>query len=239
MYNFISRVRFSEVGADEKMTLEALLDYFQDCSTFHSEDIGVGINYLKEVGMVWVLSSWQIVIYRYPKLCENITVGTFPYDFKGAIGYRNFFMKDESGNMLAVANSVWTLLDVEKMFPVKPTALMIEKYLIEEKMDMEYAPRKIVMAEKGVEQEYIIVKKHQIDTNHHVNNGQYVRMAMGFLPEKYQIHQMRAEYRKSAMLNDIIVPTVRMVRSSETTGICQIALQTEDKTANYCVVEFS
>ena len=36
MYTFDSRVRYSEVGIDGNMTLIALLDYFQDCSTFHS-----------------------------------------------------------------------------------------------------------------------------------------------------------------------------------------------------------
>ena len=42
MYTFDGRVRYSEVGEDGCMSLESLLNYFQDCSTFHSEDIGLG-----------------------------------------------------------------------------------------------------------------------------------------------------------------------------------------------------
>ena len=67
MYAFDSRIRYSETDSEGYLTLDALLNYFQDCSTFHSEDVGLGIGYMKEIGQVWVLSSWQIVVNRYPK----------------------------------------------------------------------------------------------------------------------------------------------------------------------------
>ena len=46
MYEYDSRVRLSEVDQHQRMTLNAVLNYFQDCSFFHSEDLGVGIEYL-------------------------------------------------------------------------------------------------------------------------------------------------------------------------------------------------
>ena len=57
MYAFDSRIRYSETDSEGYLTLDALLNYFQDCSTFHSEDVGLGIGYMKEIGQVWVLSS--------------------------------------------------------------------------------------------------------------------------------------------------------------------------------------
>ena len=42
MYTFESRVRFSEADHTELLTLPGLVNYFQDCSTFQSEDIGYG-----------------------------------------------------------------------------------------------------------------------------------------------------------------------------------------------------
>lgn len=206
MYTFDSRIRYSETDSEGRLSMEALLDYFQDCSTFHSEDVGVGINYLAEHGLVWVLSSWQIVVERFPALCEKVKVGTFPYDFKGCFGYRNFCMLEEDGSCLARANTLWTLLDTEKMRPAKPTAEMLQAYRLEEKLDMEYAPRKIAVPEGGTNKEPIEVRAQHLDTNHHVNNGQYVRMAMEFLPEGFAIRQMRAEYKKQAVLHDILCP---------------------------------
>lgn len=42
MYGYDSRVRLSEVDQDRRMTLNAILNSFQDCSSFHSEDPGSG-----------------------------------------------------------------------------------------------------------------------------------------------------------------------------------------------------
>ena len=212
MYSYDDRVRFSEADKDGYLRLEGILDYFQDCSTFQSEDLDVGMQYLDEFHLVWVLSSWQIVVERYPKMGERIKIGTVPYSIKGCFGHRNYMMFDEKGERIACANALWTLLDTRKMIPAKPTALMLQKYLIEEKIQMDYAPRKITMPDNNTacieEKEKIVVKKYHLDSNNHVNNGQYVRMAMDFLPETVKVVQMRAEYKKQAHLDDIIIPVV-------------------------------
>ena len=41
-YSFNSRVRYSETGEDGRLTLPGVLNYFQDCCTFHAESIGLG-----------------------------------------------------------------------------------------------------------------------------------------------------------------------------------------------------
>ena len=208
MYTFDSRVRYSEVGVDGNLTIESLLDYFQDCSTFHSEDLGVGLDYLSELHQVWMLSAWQICVERYPHLCEEIVIGTAPYEFRGFIGCRNFLMKTKAGEVLAYANSIWSLMNIQKMAPAKPTAKMLEGYALEEKYPMEYAPRKIAMPPEGEAMESFTVKQHHLDTNNHVNNGQYVRMAMDCIPKDFCIKQLRVEYKSQAMLNDIVCPIV-------------------------------
>ena len=38
-YSFNSRVRYSETGENGKLTLPGVLNYFQDCCTFHAEKI--------------------------------------------------------------------------------------------------------------------------------------------------------------------------------------------------------
>ena len=77
MYEFKSRVRYSEIDHRGTMTLPALINYFQDSSTFHSEEAGLGMEHLKAEKKAWVLSYWQVIVERYPKLGEEITVGTW------------------------------------------------------------------------------------------------------------------------------------------------------------------
>lgn len=233
MYTFQSRIRYSEVGVDGNLTLESLLDYFQDSSTFHSEDIGLGVEYLQKRHLAWVLSAWQIVVERYPCLCENVVIGTSPYDFKGFLGYRNFLMQTESGERLACANSIWTLMDMEKMIPAKPPVEMVEGYVISDRLQMNYAPRKIAIPAGGTLQEELQVRPHHLDTNGHVNNGQYVRMAMDYIPNNFQISQLRAEYKRQAVLHDIMIPLVTV---NEAKTLYTISLSGKDGNP-YSIIE--
>lgn len=238
MYTFDSRIRYSELDETGHLKIEALLDYFQDCSTFHSEDLGLGVEYLKKQNLVWVMSAWQIVVERYPKLGETVTIGTAPYSFKGFVGYRNFLMTDVKGERLACANTVWGLISTENAKPVRLTEKMREKYVLEPPIEMEYASRRIHIPENVQRREPVQIKAHHLDTNHHVNNGQYVKIAMDTLPGKCQVKQLRAEYKKQVFLNDILIPYVSdtqdgkyvVVLKDEKENICSIVeLQEERK----------
>lgn len=48
MYGYDSRVRLSEVDQDRRMTLNAILNSFQDCHSFHSEDSGSGSAFVEQ-----------------------------------------------------------------------------------------------------------------------------------------------------------------------------------------------
>ena len=123
MYTFDGRIRYSEVDRTRRLTVEKTIDYFQDCSTFQSEDLGVGFDYMERMHSAWVINYWQIQFLRRPVLGENVRIGTMPYEFKGILGLRNFWMETAEGEKLAVANSVWSLLDMEKMYPIRRSSL--------------------------------------------------------------------------------------------------------------------
>ena len=108
MYEFDSRVRYSETDAQGRMTWLALMDYFQDCSVFHSEAVGLGVEAWADEQKAWILSSWQICLNRMPRLGEQITTQTWAYGMKGFYGYRNFSMNDPDGERMAYANSIWS-----------------------------------------------------------------------------------------------------------------------------------
>lgn len=208
MYTFDSRIRYSETDHNGLLSLDGLLNYFQDCSFFEAEKLGIGIEYLREKHLAWVLSSWQISVERYPKLYTKVTTGTFPYQFKGFVGLRNFFMTDEEGRNLAKANSIWVLLNTDTGKPVFLPEEMLEKYEMHPALDMEYPDRKIKVPEAGESMETITVTEQNLDTNQHVNNGQYVRMAMNFLPRNLNISRLRVEYKMQARLGDRLMPYV-------------------------------
>lgn len=210
MYNFESRVRYSEVNSEKQMTLPALLDYLQDCCTFQSEDLGIGVDYLSAEQVAWVLSSWQIEILRYPRMAEQIKVCTWPYDFKNFYGYRNFLIEDQAGNTLVKANSVWVFMDVTRMRPARISEHVADVYRNEigPMLSGEWSERKIPVPENGEKRAPVQVARYQIDTNHHMNNGKYIQTAEEYLPDDFVVGGLRVEYKKAAVLGDVLYPRV-------------------------------
>lgn len=208
MYCFNGKVRYSEVNSEKKLTLPALLDYLQDCCTMQSEELGVGVDYLKEQHRAWILSSWEIKIHRYPELGEEIKVFTWPYAFKGFYGFRNFSVERADGEQLATANSVWVFVDTDTMRPVKVSEKMLEVYEFEAQLPGEWAPRKVSYEGNQWKKDSFMVQRFHIDTNHHMNNGKYVLAAEEYLPEDFETKTLRVEYRKAARLGDEIFPSV-------------------------------
>lgn len=234
MYQFSSRVRYSEVNSEKILTLPALLDYLQDCCTFQSEELGVGVDYLADNHAAWVLSSWQIRICRYPEFGEQITVSTWAYDFKGFYGYRSFKVEGEDGELLAYANSLWVFMDTDTMRPMRINQKMIDVYLpqMAEIIGTDWGDRKLQVPEGGTAGEPIRVQRCHIDTNHHVNNGKYVQMAEEFLPEDFEVGELRVEYKKAAVLGDVLTPVYCVNENQVTVTLADEAGKT------YAIVQF-
>lgn len=219
MYCFNSIVRYSEIDADNYMTLPSILDLMQDCCTFHSEEIGVGIEYLRQAKRAWVLSFWQVVINRYPRMGEKVFAYTWPCDFKGFIGRRSFKIEDVNQNVIAYANSVWSYIDTESGRPARVPKEVEERYVIEAPYDMECVGRKIRLPEEMQQKEPIRAGRFHIDTNYHVNNSKYIMMAEEFLPPYFKVKELRAEYKKPAVLYDVICPRVKAEEGKVTVSL--------------------
>lgn len=209
MYEMDGRIRFSETGEDLKLTLIGLMNYYQDCCTFHSEDIGLSVSETSRKHLAWLVNYWQIDILRMPKLGERVRTITNPYDCRGFLAWRNLEMLSEDGEVLNRGWSLWSLMDISRMDPVRVPQEWIERYGLGQKFDMEYTPRKIRVPHTDPE----ICKDMQVtemllDSNHHVNNVNYVILAMNALKEQPQISRLRIEYQKQALLGDTVTPMV-------------------------------
>ncbi|WP_029323282.1 acyl-[acyl-carrier-protein] thioesterase [Butyrivibrio sp. AE3004] len=248
MYGFDSRIRYTETDLQHYLTIESLIDYFQDCSTFQTQEGPATIEKMEKKDIAWVINSWQVVINRLPKLGERVTIGTVPYELKGFIGLRNFFMDTVEGERLAVANSVWSLINMKKGAPTRVDDDIIATYPLDEKLPMDYAPRKIADPEdaKIYNAEVKKVGLHHLDSNNHVNNGQHIRIALGAfsrVAEREELSdletlsrsreglQIRAEYRQQAYLGDEINPVIYVKNNVYT------AFLNDNKGKPYSIVE--
>lgn len=207
MFEFSSTIRYSEVDYRGKLNLLGILNYFQDCSTMQSEEIGAGIDVLHNRNLVWVLSTWNIEVKRFPQMGEQIIIGTFPYAFRNYFGMRNYYMKTTDGEMLAMADSMWTLLNYKESTIASVPDEIRNIYPVEEKLPMEYMKGRIKIPDDLEAYPAIPVKYHHLDANMHVNNGRYVEIALDDLPVK-DYTRLRVEYRKMALDKDILTPYI-------------------------------
>ena len=232
MYSFKSRIRYTEFNSDLKFPVTSLINYFQDCSTFQSEHIGKGIGYLKEQGKVWMIVSWQIHINRMPRFMEDVEVCTWPHKKDKLYAQRNFIMKSLDGEILAYSNSTWVLINTSTLKPMKIEDDDITAYGEEDSYDMEYMSRKISLPDDMQACPEFTVHKANLDNNNHVNNGQYILMAEEFLPSDFEFSVVRADYRKSAVLNDIVKPYISLEDNA-----CTILLADENDKP-FTIVQF-
>ncbi|MCH5252868.1 MAG: acyl-[acyl-carrier-protein] thioesterase [Lachnospiraceae bacterium] len=233
MYSCNDRVSYSRIDKDGLLGVSNVVDALQDCCLFHSEDVGHSALKLREKNRAWLVNSWHVVFKRRPKMGEEFVVHTWPYRVKGIFGFRNFLMETPDKEVLAFADSKWFYFDSSTGKPAKIDQDEIDAYPTSPAYDMDYSSRKVPYPEKLLLRQKIEVCQNYLDTNHHVNNGQYVRLAVNVLPIDYEVSELRAEFRLAAKMGDILY-----IHTAEENGYFYVVFTDEEETP-YFIGEFS
>ena len=211
MYEFSSRVRYSEIGPDMEMNPIDLVARMQDCCVFHSMSIGRGPKVWLSEKKSWMITAWHVRIFRLPRLGERITTRTWAYRFTRCTGERNFTVRDENGGLCADANSRWVYFDLEAKVPTLVPPEESEAFGTEKGLDFSDASKRIALPKEGlVPKEPFPVSARDIDTNHHVNNLRYIEMAKAYVPEDTdsRLKELRVEYLRQCRLGDVLTPRI-------------------------------
>lgn len=234
MYSFTSRVRFSECDEAGLLSVPAVIDYLQDCSTFHSEEIGMGPDHIKETGLAWLLAAWEVEFIQRPKFGDEITVYTWATSFKGLFAKRNFMICSASDTTcehpLVRADSSWFMFDGNAQRVIRiPESESVPYMEDTPALDMQPLSRVLKVGDEGTAVSPVVVTGAHLDTNHHVNNAQYVSLALGALEELDPELALKAAsidkpyildvyYATAAKLGDTIYPHIHKVEATDKEG---------------------
>ncbi len=224
IYEFKTRIRYSEVDKKSRLTFSHLLGLFQDTSVFHGEDNGASMAEMTAEGITWVLAAWQVRLFGEAKLGDMVTPQTWAYRFRRCIGYRNFRLLSAGGEVIADASGQYALINIKTKQTENISKALADKYTTEPDMeirDMDIE-RKIPVSDNGIAGDPIPVEAHMIDTNRHVNNLQFVTIAVGLL-EKYnnfKFNRFRAEYKKQAFMGDVFYPVTSESENGYQVRLC-------------------
>ena len=209
MYSLNYKVTTSTCDSDGTLKLYSALQMMQDCSEMWIDSEQGVKDYFEKENMAQLLASRQVEVIRRPSFKEELTVTTSVYGMKSMFGFRNTFIYDAEGLPCYRTWSMGAFVDKGTGKLKKVDDQTISTMLLEPKLNMNYKDRRIILPkEGGTVLTPVAVQRADIDYNKHVNNANYIRMAMELLPERFEVKGLRVEYRVPAKLNDQLVPTV-------------------------------
>ena len=209
MYSLKYKVTTSTCDSEGRLKLFSALQMMQDCSEMWIDSEPGVKQYFTEQNMAQLLATRQVEIVRVPEYKEELSVTTSVYGMKPMFGFRNTFIYDAQGKPCYKTWSMGAFVDkaVGKLKRVDDAT--IQSMTLDPKLDMNYKDRRIILPKNSGEVlEPIKVLRADIDYNKHMNNANYVRMAMELLPENFVISGLRVEYRVAAKLGNMLKPTI-------------------------------
>ncbi len=226
MFSLKYKVTTSTCDSEGRLKLYSALQMMQDCSEMWIDTEPGVKQYFTKQNMAQLLASRQVEVIRVPNFKEELTVTTSVYDMKPLFGFRNTFIYDAEGKPCYKTWSMGAFVDKSAGKLKRVDAATIASMTLEPQLEMTYGDRRIkVPAEGGETCHPIPVMKADIDYNRHMNNANYIRMAMELLPDGFVVCGLRVEYRVAAKLGDVLTPTIFHI--SEDTIIITLSIGSE------------
>ncbi len=233
MYSLKYKVTTSTCDSEGRLKLYSALQMMQDCSEMWIDSEPGVKEYFAAQNMAQLLASRQVEIIRVPEYKEELTVTTSVYGMKPMFGFRNTYIYDAEGKPCYKTWSMGAFVDKANGKLKRVDDATIASMTLEPQLEMNYGDRRIILPREGGEaQEPYKVLRADIDYNKHMNNANYVRIAMELLPEGFEMKCLRVEYRVAAKLGDVLVPVVYNVE-----GRFFVALSVVDDVS--AIIEFS
>lgn len=209
MYSLNYKVTTSTCDSEGRLKLYSALQMMQDCSEMWIDSEPDVKQYFTEQNMAQLLATRQVEILRVPEFKESLTVTTSVYGMKPMFGFRNTFIYDSEGKPCYRTWSMGAFVDKTAGKLKRVDDATIASMTLEPQLEMNYKDRRIMLPKEGGETlDPIKVLRADIDYNKHVNNANYVRIAMELLPENFKVQGLRVEYRVAAKLGDVLIPTI-------------------------------
>ena len=233
MYSLKYKVTTSCCDSEGRLKLYSALQMMQDCSEMWIDSVPMVKQYFAEQNMAQLLATRQVEVVRVPEFKEELTVTTSVYEVKPMFGFRNTFIYDAEGRPCYKTWSMGAFVDKAAGKLKRVDDATIASMALESRLEMNYKDRRIILPKEGGEVlEPVRVLRADIDYNRHMNNANYVRVAMELLPDGFEVRGLRVEYRVAAKFGDVLVPTLYRID-----GGLIVALSVGNETS--AIIEFT
>ena len=207
MYTLNYKVTTSTCDSEGRLKLYSALQMMQDCSEMWIDSEPGARKFFTDNNMTQLLATRQVEVIRVPRFKEDLTVTTSIYEVMPMYGFRNTFIRDAQGQPCYRTWSMGAFVDLATGRLARLSEDAIASLTLEPKQEMNYRGRRIILPKQdGMVLEPVSVMRADIDYNRHMNNANYVRLAMELLPDGFEVRNLRVEYRIAAKLGDRLTP---------------------------------
>ena len=202
-------INFSDINENNELSNKGILRMMQEIAGLHSSFLGYGLNDTPKTGLAWLLLNWKLKVFSRPKWEETLTVNTWSKSMNPLFAYRDIEIYDDNNNLVAVGSSKWLLFDINKKSLIKIPPEVKEKFPnVDKSVFQEKFVEKLKEPENSIFSHEYIVQRRDIDTNHHVNNLNYLDYAYEALPEdvfsNINFSNVEIMYKHEAKLGDTL-----------------------------------
>lgn len=168
-----------------QMNVYRLIELLHDAAGVHATKLNCGWKHLHEEGLFWALSKFHIVMHRYPKWGEKITIYTWPKQKENLIFLRDYEVYSQEGELLASALSEWMIVNykVNRIMRMDQVQILVD--FPEQRDALPYRVAKLPRVPFPENPTFQRVHISDLDMNHHVNNVNYIRWIIDRFPYSF------------------------------------------------------
>jgi acyl-ACP thioesterase len=224
-------VRLNEVNHLGKTKPVHILNWFQHASSTHSSIVGYPVTSLIKKNLTWVITRYHIIINKYPKWRDKISVSTWRSGERPNFAPREFKIEDSLKNKLVYATSSFKLLDLHTKKTVSPK-IYLPDYPVFEKREIEDEFLSLPELEIPDFQKDLNVRRCDLDINSHVNNTLYLEWAIESVPEKifndFQISEIEIGFNRPSFYGDKIISMTKKADNTNNVFFHKIVRKTDN-----------
>jgi len=200
------QVRADEVAPDKSMKVPSLIKLMQEGSMQNSLEHQFSVWDMEAENISWVLVRKKVSIHALPVLSQKIKVVTYPIMTQNILASRDFKIYDDTGELIASASSIWTLINLEtrklQRIPERFTHLVTppEESILEPPSSKINKPIEVHF-EKNFTPAY-----YDADWNDHVNNVYFIKSIIESTPieiiKTRRIKELTYHIRAESLIGD-------------------------------------
>lgn len=179
---------------------------------------------------------WKVKIFKRPCWAEEITIKTWGRAFSRVSCWRDFEVYDKTGEKIIIATTEWVLIDAKKLSLMRMTGELVDAYgLVDKKVFEEECSGKLIEPQAMEKAYEYAPTRRDIDTNHHVNNVNYLDFAYDVFPKEINttFNNIEIYYKKQVKLGE----TISLLYKQEE-DVHTVAIKSQDEKSLHAILKF-